>query len=127
MVNACAGERIQLPKFEEAERVDLGEVTEPTDYPLLCAIPWSSAACWQAVGVFEEVAEGNKTVAHLNAGIAADSEEAYDKILSAAKRQQGYAQIREDMYEQEKKNHMWTKIKHWGLIAVGILAYGASQ
>lgn len=119
MVSACAGERIQLPDFEEATRID-EEVTDPSNLPLLCSIPWQSASCWQAIGVYEDVAEGNTQIAQLNADIARDSDEAYDYILSGAKNQQVIVQIREEMYEAEKRDHMLDNWFHRILLAIGI-------
>jgi len=105
MVSGCAAERIQLPDFEEAARSN-EPVTDPVDYPELCMLPWTAAECWQRIDVYEDVAEGNKEIAQLNADIARLSDEAYDRILSAAKTQQEITKIREEMLELERRDHM---------------------
>jgi len=115
IVSGCAAERIQLPNFEEAARSD-EEVTDPIDYPELCMLPWTAAECWQRIDVYEDVAEGNKKIAQLNADIARLSDEAYDRILSAAKAQQGITKIREEMLELERQDHLFDNIWHRSLI-----------
>jgi len=121
IISGCAAERIQLPNFEEAERSD-EPVTDPVDYPELCEIPWTSANCWQRLDVFEDIAIGNQELAQLNANIARDSDEAYDYILSAAKRQQQISQIREDMLEAERRDHFIDNVER-GIVIV-LLALG---
>ena len=120
MVSACVAERLELPDFEEAVRSD-EEVTDPSNLPLLCGIPWSSAECWQAIDVYEDVAEGNTEVAQLNADIARDGEEAYDHILNAAKNQQSVALIREDMLEEERRDHFLDNLWQRIVIILGII------
>ncbi len=122
MVGGCAAERIQLPNFEEAERSG-EEVTDPTEYPVLCEIPNWDVTCWQAFTVYEEIAEGNRELAQINADIARDGDAAYDHILSAAKKQQEISQIREEMLEAERRDHFIDNLWHRGLIvliAVGL-------
>ncbi len=114
MVSACATEPIQLPDFEAAVRADV-EVTNPSTLPLLCEWPWN-AECLQRLDVYEDVAEGNTTLAQLNADIARDSEEAYDHILSAAKAQQEIAQIRQEILEAERRDHFIDNVWHRSLI-----------
>jgi len=116
-VSGCATERIQLPDFEEAARSS-EPVTDPVDYPELCELPWTTAKCWQRIDVYEDVAEGNKEIAQLNADIARLSDEAYDRILSAAKAQQEITKIREEMLELERRDHMLDNIWHRGLIII---------
>ena len=121
MVSACASERLQLPDFEEAKRQDV-EVTDPVEYTELCELPWTTAECFQRLDVFEDEATDNKELAQLNANIARDSDEAYDEILSAAKKQQEIAQIREEMLEMERKDHFIDNMWHRGLILVLAIA-----
>ncbi len=117
--SACVGERLQLPDFDIAQRSGQ-EATGPTDYPVLCEIPDWDAECWQIFEVYEDVADGNYDLAKLNAEISQDSDKAYDAILSAAKRQQEIAMIREEMLEQERRDHFLDNWFHRGLIAIGI-------
>ena len=117
MVVGCASERIQLPDFEEAARSS-EPVIDPVDYPDLCMLPWTAAECWQRIDVYEDVAEGNKEIAQLNADIARKSDEAYDRILSAAKTQQEITKIREEMLELERRDHLFDNIWHRGLIII---------
>lgn len=116
----CAVERMQLPDFEEAERSGK-EVTDPTGYPVLCEIPNWDVQCWQAFTVFEEIAVDNLELAQLNADIARDSDAAYDHILNAAKAQQEISKIREEMLEQERRDHLFDNVKYLAIIGVGIL------
>jgi len=97
------------------------EVTDPTEYPLLCEIPWTATQCWQRLDVFEDVAVNNKDLAQLNADIARDSDAAYDHILSAAKQQQSVALIREEQLQLERRDHFLDNWFYRGLIALGIL------
>ncbi len=122
MVSGCAVDPIQLPKFEEAERADI-EVTNPTQLPELCEWPWTTGECLQRLDVYEDVAVGNTTLAQVNADIARDSDEAYDHILSAAKKQQEVSQIRQEMLEAERRDHWIDNMWHRGLIvalAIGL-------
>lgn len=119
MASGCAAEKIQLPNFQEAERTDV-EVTDPTEYPDLCNIPWTSANCWQRLDVFEDVAIGNQELAQLNADIARDSDEAYDHILSAAKSQQQISQIREEQLEIERRDHLLDNWFYRIIIVLGL-------
>jgi hypothetical protein len=111
---------MQLPDFEEAERSGK-EVTDPTGYPVLCEIPNWDVQCWQAFTVFEEIAVDNLELAQLNADIARDSDAAYDHILNAAKAQQEISKIREEMLEQERRDHLFDNVKYLAIIGVGIL------
>lgn len=122
MVSGCAVEPIQLPKFETAERQDI-EVTDPVEYTLLCPLPWTTEECLQRLDVFEDEAIDNKELAQLNADIARDSDEAYDYILSGAKKQQEIAQIRQEMLEAERRDHFIDNVWHRTLIlalAIGL-------
>ncbi len=117
MVSACATEPIHLPDFEEAARSD-EEVTDPVALPQLCAVPWTAAECWLRLDVYDDVSIGNTNIAQLNADIARDSDEAYDYILSGAKKQQEIAQIRQEMFEAEKQDHFIDNMWHRALIFV---------
>jgi len=119
-LGGCAVERIQFSDFEEAARSD-EEVTNPTEYPVLCEIPDWDVQCWQSFVVFEEIAVNNKELAQLNADIARLSDEAYDFILSGAKRQQRISEIREEMLEMERREHLFDNIKYLTIIGLGIL------
>lgn len=121
-VSACAVDPIQLPDFETAERQDI-EVTDPVEYTLLCEWPWETAECLQRLEVFDDEANDNKDLAQLNADIARDSDEAYDRILSAAKKQQEVAQIRQEMLEAERRDHFWDNVWHKILIVLLGLGY----
>ncbi len=120
IINGCAVERIQLPDFDKATRSD-EKITNPVAYPDLCPIPWASTSCWQRLDVYEDIAIGNLSIAQLNADIARDSDTAYDFILSSAKRQQQIGRIREEMLEQERRDHLLDNWFHRGLIALGLL------
>jgi len=115
MVSACATDPIRLPDFEEAVR-STEEVTDPVALPALCEIPFETAECYQRLDVFEDVAVGNTELAQLNADIARNSDTAYDHILSAAKRQQEIAVLREDMLQAERKDHFIDNMWQRGLI-----------
>lgn len=121
-VSACAVDPIQLPKFETAERKDV-EVTDPVEYSELCEIPFTTAECYQRLDVFDDEANDNKEIAQLNADIARDSDQAYDRILSAAKKQQEIAQIRQEMLEAERRDHFWDNVWHKVLIVLLGLGY----
>jgi len=121
-ISACAAEKIQLPNFEEAERLDV-EVTDPVDYPELCNIPFTAVECWQSLDVFEDVAIGNKELAQLNADIARDGDKAYDHILSAAKKQQEVGQIRQEMLEAERRDHFINNVWHRALIILMAIGF----
>ncbi len=119
MVSGCATDPIQLPSFQEAERSG-EEVTDPVELTLLCEIPWTTRDCWQRVGVFEDIAIDNTTIAGLNAEIAREGEEAYDHILSGAKQQQTTSLIREEMLALERQGRFWDNVKNW--IIIGVVA-----
>jgi len=115
IISGCAAEPIQLPNFEEAARSD-EKVTDPVVLPDLCEIPFTTADCYQRFDVFEDVAIGNTDLAQINADIARLSDQAYDKILSGAKKQQDIALIREDMLQAERRDHFIDNLWHRGLI-----------
>jgi len=73
--------------------------------------------------VFDDEANDNKDIAQLNADIARDSDEAYDRILSAAKKQQEVAQIRQEMLEAERRDHFWDNVWHKLFIVLLGLGY----
>lgn len=114
-LSGCAVEKIQLPDFEEAARSD-EKVTDPVALPDLCEVPFTTADCYQLLDVFENIAIDNTDLAQLNADIIRLSDQAYDKILSAAKKQQDIALIREDMLQAERKDHFIDNLWHRGLI-----------
>ena len=120
MVSACAVEPIQLPDLQIAERSN-EEVTDPVEYTLLCELPWTTEECLQRLDVFEDEAFDNKEIAQLNANIARDSDAAYDHILSAARKQQQIALLREEQLQLERRDHFIDKIQY-GLV---ILLMGA--
>jgi hypothetical protein len=120
--SACAVDPIQLPDFEAAERQKV-EITDPIDYSVLCEIPFEGVECYQRLDVFEDEAEANQELAQINAEIARDSDAAYDHILSAAKQQQEIAQIRQEMLEAERRDHMWDNVWHKVLIVLLGLGY----
>lgn len=72
--------------------------------------------------VFEDEAIDNKELAQLNADIARDSDEAYDHILAAAKKQQEVAQIRQEMLEAERRDHFIDNM--WHKLLIVLLAVG---
>ena len=122
MVSACATDPLKLPQFEAAERADV-EVTDPSALPQLCEWPWTTAECLQRFEAYEDVSEGNTELAQLNADIVRDGEEAYDYILSGAKKQQEISQIRQEMYEAEQRDHFIDNMWHKALIialAIGL-------
>jgi hypothetical protein len=121
IISGCAAEPIQLPKFETAER-EQEEVTDPVEYSDLCEIPWNTAECYVRLDVFEDEAIDNKELAQLNADIARDSDEAYDHILAAAKKQQEVAQIRQEMLEAERRDHFIDNM--WHKLLIVLLAVG---
>ncbi len=123
MVSACAADPVKLPDFEEAARKDV-EITYSTQLPMLCEIPYTDPQCYVRLDVYEDVAEGNTALADLNAGIIVDGEASYDHILSGAKKQQEVGQIRQEMLEQERRDHFWDNVWHRGLIlamAIGMI------
>lgn len=72
--------------------------------------------------MFDDEANDNKEIAQLNADIARDSDEAYDYILSAAKKQQEIAQIRQEMLEAERRDHFWDNV--WNKLIIVLLGLG---
>lgn len=123
MVSGCAAERMQLADFDAAVRADV-EVTDPVEYSELCDIPWDTVECYQRLEAFENEAVDNKELAQLNADIARDGDKAYDAILSAAKRQQEIAQIRQEMFEAEVRDHFKDNIQYGAvilLLALGLM------
>jgi len=70
---------------------------------------------------FEEIAENNKSIAQINADNMRDSNAAYDAILSAAKRQQEIAMIREDMLKEARRDKFFTEVKYLSIIIAGII------
>ncbi len=123
MASACAVDPIQLPDFDVAARSTV-EITDPAELPELCKIPFTSADCYQRMDVYDDIAFDNTELAQLNADIARDGEEAYDYILSAAKKQQEISQIREEMLQMERRDHFIDNLWHRGLILA--LAIGFS-
>ena len=117
MVSGCVAGPTQLPDFEVAQRADV-EVSIPVLLPELCEIPWQprDVSCWQRLDIYDDVAIGNTELAQINADIIGHSDEAYDHILSAAKRQQSIALIREDMLQAERKDHLIDNLWHRALI-----------
>lgn len=123
MVSACAADPVKLPDFEEAKRADV-EVTDPVPLPMLCEVPFETPECYTQLDVYDDIAYDNTELAQLNADIVRDSEAAYDIILSEAKKQQEVGQIRQEMLEQERRDHFWDNVWHRGLIlalAVGMM------
>lgn len=121
MVSGCAAEPIQLPDFEVAVRSN-ESVTDPVALPDLCEIPFTTAACYQRLDVFEDIAIGNTETAQLNADIARLSDGAYDDILSGAIKQQEIGQIRQQMLEAERRDHFIDNLQHRIALLVLIIA-----
>lgn len=120
-LSACAGRQVTIPDWSAAER-EPKEITDPIQLPLLCEIPWATTECWAAVEQYEVVSEGNTAIAQANADALRKSEAAYDHLIEAGKLQQQYAQLREEMLDEEKREHLYDNLFHRVIIVTGLIA-----
>ncbi len=81
-------------------------------------VPWTATECWQALDIFEDIADNNLELAQLNADIARDGDAAYDYILSAAKKQQEISQRRQEMLEAERRARFFDKVQYGAIVIV---------
>jgi hypothetical protein len=119
ILSGCASNnRAPLPDWTEA-RQEWGEVSDATDLPLLCDIPWTAAECWSALDVYEDIAEGNKELANLQADALRKVIGAYDAAISAGELQQQVSEIYRELYEEERTEHFWTKTTYRVVFGLG--------
>ena len=67
-------------------------------------------------------AETNKTIAQENALAIEARNEEVNQLIECARYQKIWMEVREDMLEQERQNHMMDNLWHRGIIVVGVLA-----
>ena len=127
ILSGCASSpRVSVPDWDIAER-ETQEITEQTELPALCAIPWTATECWAAVAEFEIVSEGNREIAQANAEALRAMEGAYDALIEAGKLQQQYAELREEMLQEERRDHLMDVWFYRGLLTIGGIAVIATQ
>ncbi len=119
-LSACASNREPLPNWAEA-RQDFDAPTYAKELPLLCGIPWVTVDCWAAIEQYEEVSEGNRDVANLNASALNKMEDAYDAAVSGGEIQQQVSEMYRELLDEERKEHFWTKATYRIVIAIGLL------
>jgi hypothetical protein len=89
--------------------------------PDLCEIPESGQwpiECWLGLDAYDIVATGNTEIAQELANALNASDASYDALLSAAKIQQELSQIRQDLLEKERRDHVVDNWWHRGLIVL---------
>lgn len=130
IVGGCASPKpYDLPNWEAAAR-DTTEIAEAKELPILCSIPRSgqwTVACWRALSEYDIIAAANYDIARSNALALGKTEAAYDHLIEAGKLQQQLATIREEMLEQERREHTYDNWFYRALIVVGLAAFGAAQ
>lgn len=106
----CASSQVTIPEWS-VEPVEISTDMRPLRLPLLCEIPWTTTECWAAVEQYEVVAESNTTIAQASVAALQNTEAAYNHLVEAGKLHQQFAEVREEMLVEEKRQHtldVWT-------------------
>lgn len=71
--------------------------------------------------MYEEIAEGNYKIALHTAAALRDADMAYDVLAKEGKYQQQLSQMRQELLEQERKDHAQDLWFYRGIIALGLV------
>lgn len=102
-------------------------IADARPLPLLCNMPWTASECWGAIADYEIVAEGNTDIAKANTEALRQTNAAIDDLIRAGKMQQEYAELREEMLADEKRQHTYDKWFYRGVLALIGVGVAVSQ
>jgi len=71
---------------------------------------------------FRQASLANKDIADLNASALEARNESINSLIECSRYQKIWMEVREDMLEQERQDHMMDNLWHRGVIALGVLA-----
>lgn len=117
----CASSQVQIPEWS-VEPIQPSAGTQPLELPQLCQLPWTATECWAAIEQYEVVAESNTTIAQANAAALQNTEAAYNHLVEAGKLQRQFAQVREDMLIEAKRQHMTDIWTYRVILTIGLVA-----
>jgi len=104
------------------------EVADAAELTVLCEVPWTEAECWGYFEQYEIISEGNLEIANANAAGLRAMFGAYDELWSAGKMQQEYAELREEMLQEERRSHESDNWFYRGtIVLIGGLAIALSN
>jgi len=118
----CAGnQKVSPPDWIIAER-EKKEIADGHQLPILCEVPWTDSECWGFFEQYEIISEGNVVIADANARAARATNAALDDVVRAGRMQQEYAELREEMLAEERRQHTYDNWFYRGLLSIGGIA-----
>ena len=127
-LSGCASAPTPLPEWQSLPLASV-EIQRPLDLPArpLAASATETTITFDEQGIrdlesFYLIAQGNQMVGESNAEALEAQSRAYNALLQAGELQRQIAVIRQELLEQERKNHFWDNIFYRGIIVVGVVA-----
>ena len=129
----CAGQEKRSPPDWSAVALPVVEITDPVALPQLCPATiveatdgerygtWP-AECWRALAAYEITAEGNTSIAQLNANALRNTEAGYNSLISAGQMQQELSGFYSDLLEDERKARFIDSLLYKILVGLGLIA-----
>ena len=127
LLTACSSTPLELPTCEiPAPMAELGEPVSVPEMP-------SPVSSEQEATVFDHAgiatltqvrvaAVTNERVARENALAIESRNEEVNQLIECSRYSKIWMEVREDMLEQERKDHLYDNLWHRGVIALGVLA-----
>ena len=126
-LTACSSTPLELPSCEVPEAMgELAQLQAVPDMPE-AASSTESTATFDLEGLLQfqrlrEASLANKEVGDLNAAALQARNDQVNALIECTKYQNVWMEVREDMLEQERRDHMVDNLWHKGLIALGVAA-----
>jgi len=126
ILTACQANPVQLPSWD----IETAEITvqKPIPLPVL-----PQAGLFGQLATFDKAAmeqlqrytvtsKGNYQIALANAEALESQARAYNSLIEAGKMQRQIAEIRQQLYDEEKQRHFVDNLWHRGIIVLGLIA-----
>ena len=127
LLMGCSSQPLQLPTCDiPAPMAAVGQPVSVPEMPVEVSRT-EDGATFDRAGIvtltqLRVSAETNKRVASENALAIEARNEEVNQLIECARYQKIWMEVREDMLEQERHNHMMDNIWYRGVIALGVLA-----
>lgn len=126
-LSGCASNPVEVPNFDALSESSV-EIATPLRLPEFPSpasanqdVVTFTAADFAQITRYLIVAGGNYEAAQGNAAALKAQSDAYNSLLSAARQQQQFTEIREEQLERERRDHFTDNWFHRGVIILGIL------
>ncbi len=119
VLSACTSPPINVAGWDEQERATVEDIQFPLaipDFPAAIVTPDGGLIFTNEARIeiekYQETTEGNYTISKENALALADSARAYNALIDAGEYQERLAIYRQELLDEERKDHFWDNIFH---------------